>query len=158
MASPPAGRVGFTLLWTSQTFAEFAYSTAVIVLPLLALAITGSPYQAGVIGFVDALALLLAGLPAGAIADRYDRRVVMLWCEAAQMTAFGCLALSLWTGTASFTALLLLALVNGAATAVALAAFYAWPQRHDQRLQRRGRRPGALRLASFRQQQRNPAR
>lgn len=122
MVSLPAGRGGFTLLWTSQTFAEFAYSTAVIVLPLLALTITGSPSKAGVIGFVDALALLLAGLPAGAVADRYDRRVVMLWCEAAQMTAFGCLALSLWGDTASFTALLLLALVNGVATAVALAS------------------------------------
>lgn len=122
MASPPAGRAGFTLLWTSQTFGEFAYSIAVIVLPLLALSITGSASQAGLIGFVDAVALLLAGLPAGALADRYDRRRVLLWCEAAQVAAFGGLALTLWAGTASFSALVLLALVNGVATAVALAS------------------------------------
>ncbi|MFF2133897.1 MFS transporter [Streptomyces olivochromogenes] len=121
MASPPAGR-GFTLLWASQTFGEFAYSMAVIVLPLLALTITGSVSQAGLIGFVDAVALLLAGLPAGAIADRYDRRTVLLWCEAAQMAAFGSLALALWAGSTALSALVLLALVNGVATAVALAS------------------------------------
>ena len=122
MASPPVGRAGFTLLWASQTFAEFAYSMAVIVLPLLALTITGSASQAGLIGFVDALALLLAGLPAGAIADRYDRRTVLLWCEGAQLAVFGWLALTLWSGGASFTALVVPALVNGVATAVALAS------------------------------------
>lgn len=121
MASPLAGR-GFTLLWASQTFGEFAYSMAVIVLPLLALTITGSVSQAGLIGFVDAVALLLAGLPAGAIADRYDRRTVLLWCEAAQVVAFGSLALALWAGNAAFSALVLLALVNGVASAVALAS------------------------------------
>ncbi|WOX15496.1 MFS transporter [Streptomyces sp. N50] len=122
MASPPAGRAGFTLLWTSQTFGEFAYSIAVIVLPLLALTITGSASQAGLIGFVDAAALVLAGLPAGAIADRFDRRTVLLWCEAAQVAAFGSLALTLWAGVATLSALVLLALVNGVATAVAMAS------------------------------------
>ncbi|MFJ3928431.1 MFS transporter [Streptomyces sp. NPDC090022] len=113
---------GFTLLWTSQAFSEFAYSTSLIVLPLLALAITGSPSQAGVIGFVDAAAMLLAGLPAGAVADRYDRRSVMLWCEAALVAVFGGLALLLWAGQVSLPALVVLALVNGAATAMMMAA------------------------------------
>jgi MFS family permease len=43
-------------------------------------------------------------------------------CEAAQVAAFGGLALTLSAGTASFSALVLLALVNGVATAVALAS------------------------------------
>ncbi|WP_066931363.1 MFS transporter [Streptomyces sp. NBRC 110611] len=110
------------MLWTSQTFSEFAYSTSVIVLPLLVLTLTNSPSQAGIIGFVDAVAMFLAGLPAGAVADRYDRRTIMLGCEAAQILVFGYLALSLWTGAPSLTALVLLALVNGAATAMMLAA------------------------------------
>ncbi|UQA94001.1 MFS transporter [Streptomyces halobius] len=122
MARPQSGKASFTLLWTSQTFSEFAYSTSVIVLPLLALTITNSPSQAGIIGFVDAVAMFLAGLPAGAVADRYDRRAIMLGCEAAQILVFGYLALSLWTGAPSLTALVLLALVNGAATAMMLAS------------------------------------
>ncbi|MET9324824.1 MFS transporter [Streptomyces sp. NPDC003038] len=116
------GGRGFTLLWTSQAFGEFAYSTSLIVLPLLVLAITGSPSQAGIIGFVDAAAMLLAGLPAGAVADRYDRRTVMLWCEAALVAVFGGLALLLWAGAVSLPALVGLALVNGAATAMTMAA------------------------------------
>ncbi|MEV7603725.1 MFS transporter [Kitasatospora sp. NPDC089797] len=116
-----AGR-GFTLLWASQAFSEFAYSTSLIVLPLLVLTLTGSPSQAGVIGFVDAAAMLLAGLPAGVVADRYDRRRVMLWCEGAMAAVFGGLVLLFWAGPVSLAPLVLLALVNGAATAVVLAA------------------------------------
>lgn len=92
---------GFTLLWVSSAFAEFAYSTSLIVLPLIVLALTGSPSQAGIIGFVDAAAMLLAGLPAGAVADRFDRRTVMLWCQAALVAVFGSLALLLWADAVS---------------------------------------------------------
>ncbi|MFI9324910.1 MFS transporter [Kitasatospora aureofaciens] len=121
----PTGRgagCGFTLLWASQAFSEFAYSTSLIVLPLLVLTLTGSPSQAGVIGFVDAAAMLLAGLPAGVVADRYDRRRVVLWCEGVMAAVYGGLVLLFWTGTVSLPPLVLLALVNGAATAVMLAA------------------------------------
>ncbi|MGW1433462.1 MFS transporter [Streptomyces sp. NPDC002431] len=113
---------GFTLLWVSSAFAEFAYSTSLIVLPLIVLALTGSPSQAGIIGFVDATAMLLAGLPAGAVADRYDRRTVMLWCQAALVAVFGSLALLLWADAVSMPALIGIALVNGAATALTMAA------------------------------------
>ncbi|MEU6685977.1 MFS transporter [Streptomyces sp. NPDC046832] len=106
----------------SSALGEFAYSTSLIVFPLIVLALTGSPSQAGIIGFADAAALLLSGLPAGAVADRYDRRSVMLWCQAALVAVFGVLALLLWADAASLPALVLLALVNGAATALAMAA------------------------------------
>ncbi|QHC31840.1 MULTISPECIES: MFS transporter [unclassified Streptomyces] len=113
---------GFTLLWVGSALGEFAYSTSLIVLPLIVLALTGSPARAGIIGFVDAAAMLLAGLPAGAIADRYDRRTVMLWCQAALVAVFGALALLLWAGTVSLPALVALALVNGVSTALTMAA------------------------------------
>lgn len=112
------GARGFTLLWVSSALGEFSYSTSLIVLPLLVLTVTGSPSQAGVIGFVDATALLLAGLPAGAVADRYDRRSVLLWCQAVLVAVFGTLAALLWVGAVPLPALVGLALVNGAATAV----------------------------------------
>ncbi|MFD9723260.1 MFS transporter [Streptomyces sp. NPDC059072] len=121
MTHPQRGKRDFTLLWASQTFGEFAYSTSLIVLPLLVLTVTGSAGQAGLVGFADAVAILAAGLPAGAIADRYDRRAVMLWCEAVLVVVFGAMAVMLWAGAVSLTALLALALVNGAATAVMLA-------------------------------------
>ncbi|MFJ8309549.1 MULTISPECIES: MFS transporter [unclassified Streptomyces] len=121
MTQPHPGKRDFTLLWASQAFSEFAYSTSLIVLPLLVLTITDSPSEAGLVGFADAVAILAAGLPAGAIADRYDRRTVLLWCEAVLVVIFGAMAVMLWAGAASLIALLVLALVNGAATAVMLA-------------------------------------
>jgi MFS family permease len=120
--SAPPRRTGFALLWTSQMFSEFAYSTSLIVLPLLLLAITRSPAQAGVVGFTDAAAMLLAGLPAGAVSDRYDRRTVMLCCESVLVMVFGGLALLLWAGAASLPVFVVLALANGAATATMMAA------------------------------------
>ncbi|WP_110944671.1 MFS transporter [Streptomyces niger] len=116
------GARGFTLLWVSSALGEASYSTSLIVLPLLVLALTGSPSQAGVIGFVDATALLLAGLPAGAVADRYDRRSVLLWCQGTLVAVFGAFAALLWAGAVSLPALVGLALVNGAATALMTAA------------------------------------
>ncbi|MCA1217777.1 MFS transporter [Streptomyces sp. 8L] len=116
------GARGFTLLWVGSAFGEFAYSSSLIVLPLIVLSVTGSPARAGVIGFVDATAMLLAGLPAGAVADRYDRRSVLLWCQAVLCAVFGALAVLLWAGIVSLPALAGLALVNGAATALTMAA------------------------------------
>jgi MFS family permease len=121
---PPRSRSGrwdFTLLWVSGTISELAYSASLIALPLLVLTVTGSPSQAGLVGFFDALGLLAAGLPAGAIADRYDRRTVMLCCAGVQALLFGLVAAMLWSGIVSLPALVVFALLNGAATAVALA-------------------------------------
>ncbi|ORT57419.1 MFS transporter [Streptomyces sp. CB03238] len=118
MTRPPAGKRDFTLLWASQTFSEFAYSTSLLALPLIVLTVTGSPSQAGFIGFVDAATMVLAGLPAGAVADRYDRRTVMLWCQAGLVLVFVGVAVALWAGAASLGVLAAFAVANGALTAV----------------------------------------
>ena len=46
------------------------------------LSLTGSPAQAGALGAVRALPYLMFGLIAGALADRWDRKRLMIWCEA----------------------------------------------------------------------------
>lgn len=43
---------------------------AAIGYPLLVLAVTGSPAQAGLVAFAETLSAVLAGLPAGALVDR----------------------------------------------------------------------------------------
>ncbi|MEU0398708.1 MFS transporter [Streptomyces sp. NPDC006197] len=101
-----------------QTFSEFAYSTSLLALPLIVLTVTGSPSQAGFIGFVDAVTMVLAGLPAGAVADRYDRRAVMLWSQAGLVLVFAGASAALWAGAASFGVLVAFAVANGALTAL----------------------------------------
>jgi MFS family permease len=72
----------YTLLWGGQALAEVGFSASMIAFPLLVLVLTGSPVLSGLVLTVDATAQLVVGLPAGALVDRWDRRRIMLCCEA----------------------------------------------------------------------------
>ena len=50
-------------------------------MPLLVLALTGSGFAMGVVGVLTTLPDLIVGLPAGAYADRWDRRRMMFWAD-----------------------------------------------------------------------------
>ncbi|MFC0113476.1 MFS transporter [Kibdelosporangium aridum] len=108
----------YTLLWAGQAVSEVGFSTTMIAFPLLVLAITGSPAASGLVLGADAAAQLLAGLPAGALVDRWDRKRIMLWCEAAMAAAVGSLALALWWGSASLAHMVLVAVVMGVCRAL----------------------------------------
>lgn len=77
------------------------------------LAVTGSPAKAGLTVFAETVPLLLLMLPAGAIADRSDRKRIMLGCEVARglgmASLFGALALDRVT----FAHILAIAVVEG---------------------------------------------
>jgi MFS family permease len=60
----------FMLLWTSQVVSVLGSRVSGIAYPLLILALTGSPVQAGLVGFAATLPFLLFFLPAGALVDR----------------------------------------------------------------------------------------
>jgi MFS family permease len=115
----PLGRNrNFTLLWTGQAASEVGFSVAMIAFPLLVLAITGSAAASGLVLGVDAAAQLITGLPAGALVDRWDRKKIMLWCEAVQATAVGSLALALWWGDATVPHMVAVAAVMGVCRAM----------------------------------------
>src|SRR2546426_305219 len=85
----------YQLLWGSQALSEFGVNASSIAFPLLVLAVTGSPGASGLVLGASAAAQLLAGLPAGALADRWHRKKVMLACEAVQAVTVGSLVLAL---------------------------------------------------------------
>jgi MFS family permease len=66
------------------------------VFTLLAMAITGSPVQAGLVGAAVALGGTIAGLPAGALVDRVSRRKVLLACGSVGTVLFGSVAAAGW--------------------------------------------------------------
>lgn len=87
----------YTLLWAGQACAEVGFSASMIAFPLLVLALTGSAAASGLVLAADAVAQLVAGLPAGALVDRWNRKFVMLACEAVQAAALASLvAVVLW--------------------------------------------------------------
>lgn len=77
------------------------------------LGLTASPAQAGAVGSVGRLPYLLLALVAGALADRWNRKQVMIACDAGRALAFIGIAVGLWTGHLAVPALYAVALFEG---------------------------------------------
>ncbi len=118
MSVPLSRNRSYTLLWGGQALAEIGFSASLIAFPLLVLAITGSAVAAGLVLAADAMAQLLAGLPAGAAVDRWDRKKIMLGCEAAQAIALASLLIALWQNVATIPHLVAVAAVMGVCRAL----------------------------------------
>ena len=112
--APPLRRNrDFLLLWTGAGFAFFALRVGVITYPLLVLVHTGSADQAGLVSFAALLPNLLVQLPAGLMADRFDRRRLMVVCDAGCVVVTGSVAVALFIGPPSLAHLLVAAFVQG---------------------------------------------
>ena len=57
---------------------------------------THSATALGLVGFVGALPVVTLSLPAGHLADRFSRRIIILWSQAASALCSVCLALVSW--------------------------------------------------------------
>ncbi|MEW2624627.1 MFS transporter [Streptomyces sp. NPDC048106] len=71
----------FLLFAGGQGASALGDSLSKTALPLLVLALTGSAMHMGVIAMLSTLPMLVLGVPAGAWADRFDRRRMMLWSD-----------------------------------------------------------------------------
>ena len=103
----------FLLFQAGQLLSTAGSSLSTIAYPLLVLALTHSPAQAGLVSFARLLPAPLLALPAGVLSDRLDRRRVMLASDAVRAVAMAALALVVWR-TSSFWPIPLLAFVEGA--------------------------------------------
>ncbi len=108
----------FALLWGSMLSSEFGFSAAAIAFPLLVLAINGSAADSGLVLGTVAAAQLVAGLPAGALADRWNRKHIMLGCEAAQAIAGASLVGAILLHAVSIPQLVVVAAVIGVCAAL----------------------------------------
>ena len=89
-----------------------------IAFPLLVLSLTGSASATGLVLGTSAAAALAAGLPAGALVDRWNRKKVMLGCEAAKVIAATTLVVALVVGVASVAHIVIVAAVMGVCSAL----------------------------------------
>ncbi|MEU4626610.1 MFS transporter [Actinoplanes sp. NPDC023801] len=108
----------YRLLWLSQACAEFGHNATTIAFPLLILAMSGSTAASGLVLSTIAVAQLVVGLPAGAAADRWNRKGMMLACEAAQVVALVSLVAAVMAGVATVPHMVAVAAVLGACTAL----------------------------------------
>jgi len=103
----------YLLLWSGQLISSIGTQISQLTFPLLILAITFSPAQAGIVGALRGLPFAVLCLPAGALVDRWDRRKVMLLCDTGRAIALGSIPVALWLGRLSFLQLCLVALIEG---------------------------------------------
>jgi MFS family permease len=118
------GRLGlaFWQLWSASALSNLADGLVKIALPLVAVTLTDSPGLVAGVTLAVTLPWLLFALPAGALADRVDRRVAMVTANVLRAAAVAVLAvpLVLWleSSEAAILALYAMALLLGTAETV----------------------------------------
>jgi MFS family permease len=85
----------------------------------------GSAATLGFIGFLSTIPNLVLGLPAGVLADHFDKRKLLLVFQTMSMTVAATLAILWATGNLSVAAMGVLALVGGCLGALSFPAFQA---------------------------------
>ncbi|MYW20839.1 MFS transporter, partial [Streptomyces sp. SID2955] len=115
----------FNLLWTGQCLSDLGGAMVDLALPLLVLQQTGSPTRAGLVGTAGLVTTLVCRLPAGVLADRYDRRRLMIACDVLRLAVFALLGWAVVAGTADLPVILPVVVLGAAATAVFSTAEHA---------------------------------
>lgn len=105
----------FTKLWWSQGFSNLADGLVLAAVPLLAVTITRDPLLVAGMTVAEFLPWLVFTLPAGALADRIDRRLIMLWGNLVRAVGFSLLVLTLLTDLRSIVILYVAVFLAGTA-------------------------------------------
>lgn len=102
-------------LWAASAVANLGDGVFQVAIALLAVRLTRSPLLVSGVALAARLPWLFLALPAGAWADRWDRRHTMLRMNAARVVLLGGLALAVASGAASIALLYVVALGLGCA-------------------------------------------
>ncbi len=113
----------FALLWTGAAIMSAGQWLQQITLSWLVFEMTGSAFYLGLINGLRTVPYLLIGLFSGTIADRMDRRLLMMITQTYLVATTAVVAVLLVTGTAELWHLLVFSLASGAGWA------FVWPVR-----------------------------
>ncbi|GAA4545279.1 MFS transporter [Amycolatopsis samaneae] len=108
----------YNVLWVSQVVSELGAAMSQLAFPLLVIFGSGSVVEIGVVVSARAAARFVAGLPAGALADRYSRKKIMLCCRGTLVVGYTSLVVALLFGAATFPHILATTILAGAASAL----------------------------------------
>jgi MFS family permease len=103
------------MLWIGQVLSDTGTEIGMLAYPLLILALTRSPVLAGVVGTARAITRACLQLPAGALSDRFDRRLTMIVCDSARAVVLAVLGLLIVVHLASWRVVLVMSLIEGGA-------------------------------------------
>jgi len=102
----------FGLFWGAHAISETGSRITSVVAPILVYQLTGSALGTGVLAALQAVPYLLFGLFAGAIADRADRRRVMVGCNVLQTIVLATVPLAAAVGVLEVEQVFVVAIVS----------------------------------------------
>jgi MFS family permease len=108
----------FALLTAGTIVTGIGNQAALIALPYQVFVLTGSAFLTGLLGLAELGPLMAASLFAGALADRFDRRQLLLGCQLALVLVAAGLAMAAETGSPPVWLLFVLAAIGGGFAAV----------------------------------------
>jgi MFS family permease len=108
----------FTILWVGETINELGSTMSLFVFPLLGYHLTGSTLVAALLEGAGLLGMAGMLQPAGILADRFDRRRLMLGASTAGAVLYGSLAAAGALGVLTVPHLAVVALLTGIAQGV----------------------------------------
>ena len=117
MSGPGLLSAPFALYWSSRTLVVLALQMQTVAIGWQLYSLTGSALDLGLVGLVQFVPTIVLTLVVGQVADRYDRRLVVVACEIAQAAASAVLALGSFGGWLTRDGILTLAAILGAARA-----------------------------------------
>lgn len=87
----------YRLLWSGTVVTQIGQWMQQVALGWLVLLLTNSPAFLGLVGFVRGIPMLFLALPAGVVADRFERRKILMIFQAAGALLALTLTLLVWT-------------------------------------------------------------
>ncbi len=139
MHATPAGRAAWTDrirslrssafagLWLGQTVSSLGSQVSLVAIPLVAVfALGAGPAQVAILAALETAPYVIVALPAGLLADRVDRRRLMIASDIGRAIAMGVLVAALAMGLASLALLTVVAAVVGGLGAVFTVAQQAY--------------------------------
>ena len=103
----------YLLLWGGQVVSVTGSQVSQLAFPLLILAFTHSPAQAGIAAALRTIPYLILSLPAGALVDRWNRKLVMIICDLGRFLSMASIPLALFFGHLTIIQLYLVSLIEG---------------------------------------------
>ena len=119
----------YLLLWSGQGISTLGSGVTQLAMPLLVLALSHSAAQAGIVNALIMAPFIVFGLVAGALVDRWDRKRLMILCDAVRAPNIASIPLAGALARVTLGQLYIVALVEGTSYALfSLAEAAALPQ------------------------------
>jgi len=116
----------YTLFWGGAFITNLGSWLQSVALGWLVLTLTNSTFLLGIVGFAQTIPVLLLGLLGGAIADRSDRRVVLIIAQGAAVVLVVLLTLLTWFNDVNVAAIIAFAVLTGSVSALSAPAWQAF--------------------------------